>query len=248
MDRDSDFFMNNIYKIIHDLENFLNYQKALGVREIKDVSDGKGNLPCPYFSKWAKAKPPEEESKETLMKNLREEIGDCKRCKLHRGRKNLVFGTGNVDSELVFVGEAPGADEDIQGEPFVGEAGKLLTKIINAMGYERKEVYIANIIKCRPPNNRNPEQDEIKTCEPFLVKQLSIINPEIICALGTFASQTLLKSQERISLLRGKFHLYNGMKVMPTFHPAFLLRNPHEKKTVWEDVKLIMEEMGRRIT
>src|SRR3972149_8260905 len=143
--------MNKLFKILNAFENFLKFQKSLGVNDLKNDYEDK--------------------SKETLMKELRMLIGDCTRCKLHKNRKNLVFGTGNINSELVFVGEAPGADEDIQGEPFVGEAGKLLTKIIKAMGYERKEVYIANIIKCRPPNNRNPEQDEIKTCEPFLVKQ-----------------------------------------------------------------------------
>ena len=181
------------------------------------------------------------------MKSLREEIGNCTRCKLHPTRKNLVFGTGDLYSELVFVGEAPGADEDIQGEPFVGRAGMLLTKIIKAMGYERKEVYIANIIKCRPPNNRNPEPGEIEQCEPFLIKQLSILKPRVICALGTFAAQTLLKTQERISLLRGKFHSYQGIKVMPTYHPAYLLRNPGEKRVVWEDIKIVMKEIGKKI-
>ncbi|OGL44850.1 MAG: DNA polymerase [Candidatus Schekmanbacteria bacterium RBG_16_38_11] len=174
-------------------------------------------------------------------------MGNCTRCKLRPTRKNLVFGTGNLYSELVFVGEAPGADEDIQGEPFVGKAGMLLTKIIQSMGYDRKEVYIANIIKCRPPNNRNPETDEIQQCEPFLIKQLSILKPKVICALGTFAAQTLLKTQERISLLRGKFHSYQGIKVMPTYHPAYLLRNPSEKRSVWEDVKLVMKELGKKI-
>ena len=221
--------MENLYKLLQDLENYFYFQKLLGINEII-VSD--------QFT---------DGSKETLAKQLRAEIGDCKRCKLHSTRKNLVFGTGNLNSELVFVGEAPGADEDIQGEPFVGRAGELLTKIIKSMGYNRKDVYIANIIKCRPPGNRNPESDEIKTCEPFLIKQLSIIKPKVICALGTFASQTLLKTQDRISLLRGRFHMYEGIKLMPTFHPAYLLRNPNEKKVVWEDIKLIMKELGKKI-
>jgi len=251
--------MNKFYNILQNLENYLKFQKTLGMKEIIDLSkettaslqnkkikDNENNLPFLFLSKENEKELPNQGTKETLMKNLRDEIGDCKRCKLHTGRTNLVFGTGNVNSELVFVGEAPGADEDIQGEPFVGRAGELLTKIIKAMGYDRKEIYIANIIKCRPPNNRNPEPDEIKTCEPFLRKQLSIISPKIICTLGTFATQTLLKTQERISLLRGKFYLYQGIKVMPTFHPAFLLRNPQEKRTVWEDVKLVMKELGRK--
>jgi DNA polymerase len=140
------------------------------------------------------------------------------------------------------VGEAPGADEDQQGEPFVGRAGQLLTRIIEAMKLTREQVYICNIIKCRPPSNRNPEPDEIAACEPFLVAQLQAIQPKLICALGTFAAQTLLRTKEPISKLRGRFHDYHGIPVLPTFHPAYLLRNPHEKKTVWEDMKLLMRE------
>jgi DNA polymerase len=140
------------------------------------------------------------------------------------------------------VGEAPGADEDQQGEPFVGRAGQLLTRIIEAMKLTREQVYICNIIKCRPPANRNPEPDEIAACEPFLVAQLQAIQPKLICALGTFAAQTLLRTKEPISKLRGRFHDYHGIPVLPTFHPAYLLRNPHEKKTVWEDMKLLQRE------
>ena len=158
-------------------------------------------------------------------------------------RKNIVFGSGNEKAEIVFVGEAPGEDEDIQGKPFVGKAGQLLTKIIEAMGLKRDDVYIANIIKCRPPNNRNPLEDEISACEPFLKEQLRIINPKIICALGTFAAQTLLKTKEKISSLRGKFYIYEGIKLMPTFHPAYLLRNPNDKKYTWEDVQKIMADI-----
>jgi DNA polymerase len=143
----------------------------------------------------------------------------------------------------VFVGEAPGQNEDLQGRPFVGRAGQLLTKIIEAMGLKRKDVYICNILKCRPPGNRNPKPDEIKVCEPFLIKQLSSIGPKVICALGTFAAHTLLKNDVPISLLRGKFHSYHDIKLMPTYHPAYLLRNPEAKKKVWEDVQIIMKEL-----
>jgi DNA polymerase len=155
-----------------------------------------------------------------------------------------VFGAGNPEADLVFVGEAPGEEEDLQGKPFVGKAGQLLTKMIQAMGLARDEVYIANIIKCRPPRNRNPMPDEIESCEPFLVAQLNAIRPRTICALGTFAAQTLLRTQEKISRLRGRFHDYHGIPVMPTYHPAYLLRNPEDKRLVWEDMQKIMEHLG----
>ena len=177
------------------------------------------------------------------LEEVRKELGDCRRCSLSSLRKNLVFGEGNPKSELVFVGEAPGGDEDREGRPFVGRAGQLLTKIISAMGLSREDVYICNILKCRPPGNRNPELAEIAVCEPFLIKQLQAIAPKIICALGTFAAKTLLKKDVPISTLRGRFHTYEGIKVMPTFHPAYLLRNPSSKKQVWEDVQMIMQEL-----
>jgi DNA polymerase len=176
------------------------------------------------------------------LEDVREELGDCRRCKLHSGRTHIVFGTGNPKAKLVFVGEGPGRDEDLQGKPFVGLAGQLLTKIIQAIQLTREEVYIANIIKCRPPGNRNPEPDEIRACEPFLIKQLEVIRPKLICALGTFAAQTLLKSEEKISHLRGRFYQYQGIPVMPTYHPAYLLRNPKLKRDVWEDMKKVKKE------
>ena len=176
------------------------------------------------------------------LAEVRQELGDCQRCILHRKRKHIVFGSGNPKAKLVFVGEGPGRDEDIQGEPFVGQAGKLLTRIIEAIQLTREEVYIANIIKCRPPENRNPEPDEIAACEPFLIKQLEVIQPKLICALGTFAAQTLLQTAEKISALRGKFHSYQGILLMPTYHPAYLLRNPNYKRDVWEDVKKVKAE------
>jgi DNA polymerase len=169
---------------------------------------------------------------------IRQDIGDCTRCKLHGlGRRQIVFGVGNPQAELMFVGEAPGADEDIQGEPFVGRAGQLLTKIIESIGLRREDVYIANVIKCRPPQNRNPEQDEVETCEPFLFRQIDAIHPKVIVALGTFAARTLLRTLDPISRLRGRVYEYRGAKLIPTFHPAFLLRNPASKREVWEDMK-----------
>ena len=168
------------------------------------------------------------------------EIGpECSRCKLHTlGRKQVVFGVGNPDADLMFVGEAPGADEDIQGIPFVGRAGQLLTKIIEAIELKRDDVYIANVIKCRPPQNRNPEQDEVETCEPFLFQQIDVIKPKVIVALGTFAARALLRTLDPISRLRGRVYEYRGAKLIPTFHPAYLLRNPSSKREVWEDMKL----------
>jgi DNA polymerase len=171
---------------------------------------------------------------------IRDELGDCTRCKLHTlGRKQIVFGVGNPAADIMFVGEAPGADEDQQGIPFVGRAGQLLTKIIEAIDLKREDVYIANVIKCRPPQNRNPEQDEVETCEPFLFRQIDVIKPRVIVALGTFAARTLLRTLDPISRLRGRVYDYRGAKLIPTFHPAYLLRNPASKREVWEDMKLV---------
>lgn len=179
------------------------------------------------------------------LDDLRTFIGDCQRCKLCSGRKNIVFGVGNPKAELMFVGEGPGADEDEKGEPFVGRAGQLLTKMINAMGFERSDIYIANVVKCRPPENRNPEPDEITACLPFLKQQIEVIKPKVIMCLGKFAAQTVLKTEITISRLRGNFQDVNGVAVMPTFHPAYLLRNPGMKKVAWEDCKLVMEKLGK---
>jgi DNA polymerase len=179
------------------------------------------------------------------LRVVREELGDCTRCKLCRGRTQIVFGVGNPDADLVFVGEGPGRDEDEQGEPFVGRAGQLLTRMIAAMGLARQDVYICNVIKCRPPDNRNPEPDEVAACEPFLRMQLEAIRPRLIVALGNFAVQTLLRTRAGITALRGRFHLYHGIQLMPTYHPAFLLRSPHMKKAAWEDLRKVMAEMDR---
>ncbi len=176
------------------------------------------------------------------LEDVSADLGDCQRCRLAGGRNQIVFGAGDPGAKVVFVGEGPGFEEDQQGLPFVGPAGQLLTRIIEAIKLERDQVYICNVIKCRPPGNRNPEPDEINTCFPFLERQLAAIQPDFIVALGTFAAQTLLGTNTPISKLRKRFHEYNGIKVLPTYHPAYLLRNPDKKREVWEDMKMLMKE------
>lgn len=178
------------------------------------------------------------------MQSLLRKVSVCTKCPLHETRTNVVFGEGNANARLLFVGEGPGAEEDKQGRPFVGRAGQLLTKMINAMGLEREEVFIANIVKCRPPQNRNPFKNEIATCINYLHKQLELIQPEVIICLGGVAAQTLLDTDKGISRLRGKFTEFGGFKVMPTFHPAYLLRNPKMKKPAWEDLQEVMKVLG----
>ena len=191
------------------------------------------------------------------LKMIREDLGDCTRCVLHKqGRKQIVFGVGNPNAELMFIGEAPGADEDLQGEPFVGRAGQLLTNMIKAMGLEREQVYIANIIKCRPPNNRTPERDECETCSPFLMRQVAAIKPKVIVALGAVAAKTLLAINDSMSNLRGRWYEFRptgahsddpnwtGAKLAVTYHPAFLLRDPRQKKEAWKDLQMVMKELG----
>ena len=198
---------------------------------------GGGGLSPDTDTEQVHASPP------VTLEDIQTELGECMRCKLQSGRKHIVFGEGHPNADLVFVGEAPGADEDRLGKPFVGRAGQLLTDIIKAMGLRREQVYICNILKCRPPKNRNPEPDEIEACEPFLLKQLESLQPLVICALGKFAAQTLLKTDTPISALRGRFHSYHDILLMPTYHPAYLLRNPGAKKQVWEDVQMVMKEL-----
>ena len=179
---------------------------------------------------------------------LRDFIGECTRCKLAPLRTNIVFGVGNPKADLMFVGEAPGHDEDLRAEPFVGRAGQLLTDIIErGMGLTRAEVYICNVIKCRPPENRNPEGDEVAACEPFLFRQIDLVRPRVIVGLGTFAVQAVLKIKTPISKLRGNWHTVRGIKMMPTFHPAYLLRNPSDKRLVWSDIQAVMKELGKPI-
>lgn len=181
------------------------------------------------------------------LTGLRELAVACEKCELSKTRTHVVFGTGNEQADLMFVGEAPGADEDQQGQPFVGRAGQLLTKIIEASGLTRDQVYIANVLKCRPPGNRNPKSSEIESCEPYLIRQVMLIQPKVICALGTFAAQMILRTDAKISNLRGNFHSYHGIKVMPTYHPAYLLRNPGGKRQVWEDIQKVMAELNLSI-
>ncbi len=186
-------------------------------------------------------------SKIEKLKTIEEKLQECRNCAISKSRTNLVFGAGNPDTRLMFIGEAPGRDEDLQGKPFVGRAGQLLTKIIESISLNREEVYIANILKCRPPNNREPEPDEINNCEQFLKQQIEIIQPEIICALGRISAQALLKTKTTISKLRGIFSTYENIKFIPTFHPAYLLRNPDDKIKVWEDMKKIKEALDNPI-
>ena len=181
----------------------------------------------------------------SALRQIREDIGDCTRCRLHKhGRKQIVFGVGNPRAELMFIGEAPGADEDQQGEPFVGRAGQLLNNMIKAMGLSREDVYIANIIKCRPPNNRTPERDECETCSPFLMRQIEVIGPKAIVALGAVAAKTLLAINAPMSELRGRWYDFRGTKLAVTYHPAFLLRDPRQKKETWKDLQMVMKDLG----
>ena len=179
------------------------------------------------------------------LDDIREELGDCSRCRLSGSRTSIVFGSGNPDASLMFIGEAPGSEEDRQGLPFVGRAGQLLTKIIESIGIQRSDVYICNVLKCRPPKNRNPEADEVETCSPFLRQQLEAVRPQIVCCMGTFASQTMLGMKVPISKLRGRFHDIEGIRFIATFHPAYLLRNPAKKREVWEDMKQIRAALNR---
>jgi len=184
--------------------------------------------------------------KDRALQELREEIGDCQRCKLCRGRTNIVFGEGSSHARLMFIGEGPGRDEDLQARPFVGEAGKLLTRLIEKMGMKREEVYIANIVKCRPPNNRDPEEDEISSCRPFVERQAQIISPDVIMSLGRVSAQSILGMNMPIGKLRGNFFSFNDIPLMPTYHPAYLLRNPKDKWLVWADAQKALSKLKNR--
>lgn len=230
----------NLFALLHDARQLLAYQQELGLAglsvDLRLRPEG-----------TAAAAPVHAKSKGgDLLAVIREEIGDCQRCKLCKGRTHIVFGVGSPHADLMFVGEGPGRDEDLQGEPFVGAAGQLLNKMIAAMGLERKGVYIANVVKCRPPNNRDPEPDEVQACEPFLQKQITAVQPKVIVSLGRHASQTLLRDTTPISRLRGAWRKYLDIPLMPTFHPAYLLRNPADKKLVWGDLQDVMRFLGLR--
>ena len=187
------------------------------------------------------------DDKGSALAAIRADIGDCTRCRLHKGRTNLVFGVGNMDADIMFVGEGPGADEDAQGEPFVGRAGQLLNNMINAMGLRREDVYIANVVKCRPPGNRTPERDECDTCGPFLMRQLEIIQPKIIVALGATAAKYLLGVNDSMTNLRGKIYDFKDTKLAVTYHPAFLLRDPRQKAEAWKDLQMVMKHLGMAV-
>lgn len=252
---------DELHDLALELRRHLAWQEQDGTRTI--LKDPKAPplfataVPAPPQRPVAQAKPatppppaPPPASKlegpRRTLDEVRKELGACQRCKLCKGRSNIVFGVGNPRAELVFVGEGPGAEEDKQGIPFVGAAGQLLTKMIEAMKFSRDDVYICNVVKCRPPNNRNPEPDEIEACEPFLKAQLHSIQPKVIVALGKFAAQTLLRDATAITRLRGQWRTYEGIPLMPTFHPAYLLRQPGEKKLAWQDLQEVMKRFGKR--
>ncbi|MEJ2658228.1 MAG: uracil-DNA glycosylase [Desulfobacterales bacterium] len=228
------FLKTGIISTIEEIETFFRFLAERGCRGFECSKETLDKIDA-----WGRKAAV---SSETL-KQIRTDLGDCRRCRLSKSRKNIVFGAGDPNARLMFVGEGPGYEEDQSGEPFVGAAGQLLTKIITAIEHSREQVYICNIIKCRPPGNRNPMPDEIKTCFPFLKRQIASVKPDIICALGTFAAQTLLETKAPISKLKGCFHDYSGIKVLPTYHPAYLLRNPDKKRDVWEDMKKLMKAL-----
>jgi len=229
--------MNNRFAFIQITDEIANYLYFIAQVGFQGFDFSTKSLE--FIDKWGK---PEATHIETLAV-LRAESGNCRRCNLWQNRKTVVFGDGNPHARLVFIGEAPGMDEDRQGLPFIGAAGQLLTRIIQAMTLKRQDVYICNIIKCHPPQNRNPLPGEIDACLPFLKRQIKAIKPDYICTLGAFATQTILQTDRPISHLRGRFHNYEGIQVMPTFHPAFLLRNPGKKRDVWEDMQKLMRAL-----
>jgi len=223
-----------IYSIIPEieaLERKLRYYSIMGIRDVRLSKESKSYIRDPLFNIRD-------------LDELRQYIEGCRRCELHKGRKNIVIGEGSTNAQLVFVGEAPGREEDLEGRPFVGEAGRLLTKIIDAMSLKREDVYICNVIKCRPPRNRDPKRHEMERCIPYLEKQLEIIAPEVICTLGRIALIGLFRRDMKITEVRGKWLKWKDIPVMPTYHPAFLLRNPSSKREVWEDMKQIMRQLG----
>jgi uracil-DNA glycosylase len=225
------------------------YYKEMGIHDFyRQPIDPSIELVVPPVAEPASKVPPPLPAvisdKPSALKVIREDIGDCTRCRLHKGRTNLVFGVGNVNADLMFVGEGPGADEDAKGEPFVGRAGQLLNNMISAMGIKREDVYIANVVKCRPPSNRTPEKDECDTCSPFLMRQIDIIQPKVIVALGAVAAKNLLAVNDSMSNLRGRWYDFRDSKLLVTYHPAYLLRDPRQKKEAWKDLQMAMKYLG----
>jgi len=248
----------NMANIADDIKNIIEFYQALGFERLpfKMESAVRGHARPPIPSgreagesgvKKYKGLSTIDIDKEADLNTLREEIGNCKRCKLSEGCTNIVFGEGDPEAEIMFIGEAPGRDEDIQGRPFVGDAGKLLTSLIEKMGFKRGKVYIANIIKCRPPYNRDPEEDEINTCKQFIERQIKIINPKVIVSLGRVSAQSLLMTKIPISKLRGQLFNYAGIPFIPTFHPAYLLRNPKDKWLTWEDAQAVLKLLKQKV-
>lgn len=242
----------DLREILEELKRYFEFQKILGLAGSVIAKEMKKVDSTQYEAVQGKNVIRAQEqlgifdvpSKKLTLEEIRAEIGDCTRCKLHKGRKNIVFGEGNPKAKLVFVGEGPGEEEDKQGRPFVGRAGQLLTKVIDAMGVKRSDVYICNVVKCRPPGNRSPEPDETEICGQFLFKQIRAIDPDIVVCLGNAAAQSVLKTKDKLGNLRGKFHSYGRAKLMVTYHPAALLRNPGFKKPMWDDMQLVIKELG----
>jgi uracil-DNA glycosylase family 4 len=230
---------------LQDIIQQLEFFRDIGIESVRLATEESQTPRVAAAVVAAPEAPAVEGSATDTLDAIRADIGDCQRCKLASTRTTIVFGSGNPNAEIVFVGEAPGYEEDQQGLPFVGEAGRLLTRIIESIGITREDAYICNILKCRPPNNRNPEPDEVLVCSPFLKRQIAAIRPKIVCCLGKFAAQTMLQSGAPISKLRGEFHDIDGMRIIATFHPAYLLRSPEKKREVWEDMKQIRAELFR---
>jgi DNA polymerase len=231
------------------LASRVKYYKEMGIHDFyrRPVEEGAELVLQPVVDDPpANAAPPPTVigDKPSALKLIRADIGDCTRCRLHKGRTNLVFGVGNVNADLMFVGEGPGADEDAQGEPFVGRAGQLLNNMITAMGLKRSDVYIANVVKCRPPSNRTPEKDECDTCSPFLMRQIDVIKPKVIVALGAVAAKNLLAVSDSMANLRGRWYDFRNSKLLVTYHPAYLLRDPRQKKEAWKDLQMAMKYLG----
>ena len=234
----------------------VNYYREMGIYDFyrRPVEAGAvaiaaaGRMPADENAALASARSdsplPVVQDQPAALKAIREDIGDCTRCRLHKGRTNLVFGVGNVNAEIMFVGEGPGADEDAQGEPFVGRAGQLLNNMISAMGLKREDVYIANVVKCRPPGNRTPEKDECDVCSPFLLRQIEVIKPKVIVALGAVAAKNLLAVNDSMANLRGRWYDFRTSKLVVTYHPAYLLRDPRQKKEAWKDLQMVMKFLG----
>jgi uracil-DNA glycosylase family 4 len=235
--------------IAADIKDVLEFYRALGFENLAiklkaGLPVTSGGLKAPNTKESSSAGSREAQNKEAALKGLREEIGDCRRCRLSGKRTHIVFGEGSPGAKLMFIGEAPGREEDLQARPFVGEAGKLLTRLIEKMGLRREDVYIANIVKCRPPMNRDPESDEIETCRGFVERQIEIINPDVIMSLGRIAAFTLIGNVKlRITAIRGNFFDYNGIPLMPTFHPAYLMRNPKDKWLTWQDAQKVLGKL-----